>query len=170
MACDAACDCGSPNIRLSFGSAIRGGVPIPTSFLAGDDSPYARHPPPCRRALPRCAIAALLVLALCALVYAAAGPLKSYLCGEGPRDAGATFVLYHSERCTHCRRFMPIYDEISARFRGLAKFVKSPPGPMDPSVQYYPTVKFLREGVEVSEHVGASSASDFESFVAACMQ
>jgi hypothetical protein len=150
--------------------------------LFADESPYMRpHDGAGRGKRGTCgrfvkvavAIGAVAIcIALVAVIYRtihASGVGGAYLGASPSLENGRCFVLYHSHSCPHCKDFMPVYDEVSSRYRGRARFEKMLPSDNEVSVQFYPTVKYFDDGREGEKHVGASSTSQFEAFVRSCL-
>lgn len=176
------CDCASPTIVYAYGRAMRGSVPITMPVPSADESPYMRPQDGAglekrgmRGRFVRAAVvigAVAICLALVAVVYRAfhASGVGGACLGASPSpENGRCFVLYHSHSCPHCKDFMPVYDEVSSRYSGRARFEKMLPSDKEVSVQFYPTVKYFDAGREGEKHVGASSTSQFETFVRSCL-
>ena len=90
-----------------------------------------------------------------------------------------TAVIFHADWCGHCKKFMPVWDEVSAEVNGksediqLAKMDCSKSADDDNiqavmkkyNVQGFPTVKLFENGEEVKEFDGERSSAGLKSFL-----
>ncbi len=77
---------------------------------------------------------------------------------------GPLLLEFGSPTCGHCRRAQPLVEEALAAFRGVAH-IKVADGPGQPlgrsfRVKLWPTLVFLRDGVEMARAVRPPSAAE----------
>lgn len=88
-----------------------------------------------------------------------------------PNLKESEFVFFSSDKCGFCKKFQPIWDEVSPKYPD-AKFRKITVQNEDDQKEFqenkvgsYPMVIFFEKGKEVSVSTGYKDAENFETFV-----
>ncbi|KAK9880228.1 hypothetical protein WA026_010102 [Henosepilachna vigintioctopunctata] len=81
-------------------------------------------------------------------------------------------ILFYSEMCRYCQMFMPIFKEAEMENNQLVRFgayncTNGSDNVMEEfKVQYFPSVKFFKQGQFIKDYTGKRSVESITSFIA----
>lgn len=83
---------------------------------------------------------------------------------------GKELVLFHWNKCGHCKKMMPEWQKTKSSYKGSIKLVdyeseKNPKIMKDNGIQGYPTLKLFNNGKVEAEYEGPRTAQGFIAFL-----
>jgi thioredoxin 1 len=82
----------------------------------------------------------------------------------------STIVKFSADWCPYCRKFAPVFDEVSTQYEGKVKFIEmdvdsSVEVPKEYKVHTIPTVVIFKDGKKVNEYVNPQTEEVLKNFL-----
>ncbi|WP_179631884.1 thioredoxin family protein [Clostridium peptidivorans] len=81
-----------------------------------------------------------------------------------------TIVKFYADWCPYCRKFAPVFDQVSTEYEGRVKFIEmdvdsSPEAPKEYKVNTIPTVIIFKDGKKINEYVNPQTEEILKNFL-----
>tara|TARA_B000000475_G_scaffold130148_2_gene104896 strand:+ start:1440 stop:1859 length:420 start_codon:yes stop_codon:yes gene_type:complete len=120
--------------------------------------------------IPRIAVYVLIFIAFRFLLDALLGSLHNLRIMKEGMSNGKNFVLFHWEKCGHCKKMMPEWNKFESMYSGPIN-IKKVEKDEDPSlvsslgIKGFPTIVMMDGNSKVADYSGDRKAESFMEYV-----